>query len=234
MVGSQEETVYVEQHEGIRHYYMELQGDRNWSGKLVGLLLHITDPDNVAIKRIALTTEPDGPPEIEVAYFGFENGVNRAGRSESLLAQIFNRGGGEAAINNVALDLPEGLTLHGTPEYSDTTALQNGDSLDIHWSGRSGKSSNHIPGHPESRTKNTPSAEAALTFMPAASNESVLCSLNPTPSKLPLIFAPIISPAGMPTSNMTAFATPRPYANRCSGIMMKATRNVWTGRLNGQ
>jgi hypothetical protein len=165
LLGSKQETIYVKQHEGLRRYYIEIQGNKEWTGNLVGLNLHIADPAKISVDRIALTTEPDGPPEIEVAYFGFENGVSRAGRPESLLAQLINRGGGNAVIKDVVLERPAGVTVVSGPNYSATTPLQNGDSVDILWQVQAETAAQYsVTLKPDATT---PVCDATLTFMPA-------------------------------------------------------------------
>ncbi|HEX73179.1 MAG TPA: hypothetical protein ENN65_07675 [Candidatus Hydrogenedentes bacterium] len=164
MLGSRRETVYVKQSDAPRNYHIEMQGHRDWEGRLVGLNLHIPEPQHVEPERVSLAPEPDGPPEIAVVYFGFENGVNRANRPESLLAQFINQGGGTGDAGGCALELPGGLRLEGAPERSGSPFLKNGEILEARWRVKADTAGDF---RVTLRRDTKPTADAILTFLPA-------------------------------------------------------------------
>ena len=103
----------------VHSYNLEMDGISTWRNDLVslGLRLPSTDPNVVFVESIRISDQPSGPPEIDVDYFGFENGVNRAGVPCSVIAQLTNRGGSSSESAKVILDLPTGLHMsEGHPE----------------------------------------------------------------------------------------------------------------------
>ena len=165
MRGSHRENIHVQRSETPRHYYVEMQGDRNWTGKLVGLTLHIPEPTKVSIERIALTVEPNGPPDIIVHYFGFENGVSRMGRPESILMILKNQGGGEVTIKTAPLEVPAGLELLSPPELEGPSQLRHGDNMAIRWRVKAERADTFTVAL--QLTDPVLRCETALTFLPA-------------------------------------------------------------------
>jgi hypothetical protein len=84
------------------HYDIEVISYPSWSDPLVAFGLRLPE-SGVRVESIAIGDAPAGPPDFRVNYFGFENGVNRAGRKVRILAQLSNRGqmGTPPALNLV-------------------------------------------------------------------------------------------------------------------------------------
>lgn len=133
MLGANSETVYVTGHTEPRTYHIELHGHSQWEGLLAGLSLRIPEDVQPTIGQIVLAPEPAGPPEPVVTYFGFENGVSRAGRIESVLAQFTNRGGGAAQIEQVRLTTSPGLRVRGEAVREGAPAIRNGETMELRW-----------------------------------------------------------------------------------------------------
>lgn len=133
IAGAQKETVYLRHNDGAaRRYYIHPADSRFWQGKLIGLYLSIPPNSSISIRSISLSPEADGPPELELTYFGFEDAVSRAGRPEKVLAQFTNAGGGEAVIENVRLDTSEGMRVRGSVSSDATPLLRHGETCEIH------------------------------------------------------------------------------------------------------
>ncbi len=133
MTGSRHETLYLTGDGAARCRHIEMQAAPGWESRLEGIYLDIPEPEKVTVERILLGVEPEGPPELEVAYFGFENAVNRANRPESVLAQVANRGAGSAITGALRLDLPDGVILLEGPVFQDTDGLLHGETTEVRW-----------------------------------------------------------------------------------------------------
>ncbi len=136
MTGSRHETLTVPGDGTPRSCHVELQATPQWEGRLAGMYLDIPEPDKVTVERLTLGLEPEGPPELEVAYFGFENAVSRAGRPESVLALVANRGAGQAQGNALRLELPAGVEVVDGPVFAETGGLFHGETEEVHWTVR--------------------------------------------------------------------------------------------------
>ncbi len=103
--------------DGQMHTYnLHMAANPAWRGEIVAFGIRLPPTASMKIHSIHLSDEPSGPGELEVRYFGFENGVNRSGRPCRLLAQVANRGGAVQGIRRVHLDLPMGLKLVAEPD----------------------------------------------------------------------------------------------------------------------
>lgn len=180
MLGSRHETVYLSEDGGSRFYHLELQGAPQWEGRLVGIHLAIPEPEKVTISKIVLADEPEGPPELEAAYFGLENAVSRAGRAESILAQFTNRGGGMALPGELQLELPGGMELISGPVFSGTEGLLHGEMMEARWTVKAAEPATY-PVHLRGDLKQD-MASAELTFAPAV---SVSAEYVPEPRPVP-------------------------------------------------
>lgn len=167
MLGANSETVYARGDDNPRIYHVELHGHRQWEGLLAGLSIRVPAGADVNVRRISLAPEPDGPPEPAVRYFGFENGVNRAGRSESVLAQFTNLGGGEARLDQVRLETTPGLRVRGEVCCQGGPTIRNGEIMELRWR----VTAEHPGAYPiVLRWSDTePLQEAELVFSPAIS-----------------------------------------------------------------
>lgn len=111
--GVQSEDVRLRGDGEFHSYNLEMNGIPTWRGDLValGLRLPSTSSDDVYVDSIRISEEPSGPPEIDVDYFGFEDGVNRAGVPCSVIAHLRNRGGTASDSTKLTLHLPSGVQL---------------------------------------------------------------------------------------------------------------------------
>ena len=178
MLGGHRETIYLRGDNALRHYHIEKQGHPDWEGTLVGLNLYLPHSENITVEGVTLAAEPAGPPDLEVAYFGFENGVSRAGRPESVLAQFTNRGGGHATIGDVRLEMPSGATVVEGPTCSGEPTLEHGAIQEVRWQVEAEQAGTFQAtlfwGRPEV------SEGAAITFLPSV-NHTAAYVPEPTP-----------------------------------------------------
>ncbi len=133
MPGGRRETVHLRSTRAPRQYHIEMQGHPDWEGRLVGLNLYLPDGEHVRVDHVTVAAEPAGPPALEIPYFGFDNGVSRAGRPETLLAQIINQGGGRASVADMTLETADGVRVLDAAEYTGDTNLEHGDYLEVRW-----------------------------------------------------------------------------------------------------
>lgn len=122
-----------------KYYYSELEGHPEWKGKIIGAHLSITLPQAVTIQSFAFAKHPIGPPELEAAWFHFEDGIPRADRDESLLLQLRNSGGTGVSPLPIHLTLPPALSLTGGPVMEGNTVLAHGNTIDVFWKLRAEK-----------------------------------------------------------------------------------------------
>ncbi len=95
--GLQSEELSIKGDGQYHTYNLVLDGNPSWRAPLVVFGLRLPDGKEffkeASIENLTLNTGPTGPPEIEIPYLGFENGVNRVGHFCNLLAQVRNVGG---------------------------------------------------------------------------------------------------------------------------------------------
>jgi hypothetical protein len=149
-----------------RWYNVEVQSYSSWDAPIVALGLDLPDA-SVEIGRIELCEDPAGPPDVRIAYFGFENGHNRAGRDCPVLVHLMNDGSGAQRIHNIRVETGEGLVYSpesletgpapGYGEVSDTTFTVSAEKAGV-WPVRvSMRIDDEDP----------LTAETTLTFLPA-------------------------------------------------------------------
>ena len=132
--GVQQYPFEVRRDEAPRFYNIELAGLPAWEGPIVALGVMLPgDGAGVRLESIRLGREPFGPPELETAYFGFENAPNRAGRPCRLLARITNQSGGAAPIDAARLEAPEGLRIAQTLAKPTGRPIEHGEYEDFVW-----------------------------------------------------------------------------------------------------
>lgn len=107
-------------------YNVNMGENREWAGDILLLSLQPTNTAGATavIRRIAVTEEPEGVPEVEVTYVGLEDAINRAGRPANLLINLMNRGGETArglAIDS--LSLPDGVQVASTGDWRQIEEL---------------------------------------------------------------------------------------------------------------
>lgn len=115
---------------GPRWIQVELQGDPHWQGPIeaVGMAL----PSGLTVHEIRLSSEPVGPAQLEVAYFGPEDGVNREGQAVTLLARFVNEGGEESLASVINLTASGAVTMLGDSSLP-LPALAPGAAADLRW-----------------------------------------------------------------------------------------------------
>ncbi|MFA7692654.1 MAG: glycoside hydrolase family 99-like domain-containing protein [Candidatus Hydrogenedentales bacterium] len=161
MTGCRKETLYISDDNRSSLYLLELQGNPQWSGHLVGLCLEVPEPENIHLQGIRLSAEPEGPPDLRVRYFGFENALNRAARAETLMARFVNHGAGCVMPSALQLILPEQLRLIDGPKYEEIKGLSHGESLDFRWTLESAETGSFPVALKEG---GSPAAETVLSF----------------------------------------------------------------------
>jgi hypothetical protein len=101
----------------MHSYNIDVATLGRWRDRIVMLGLRPTDAAaaDVTIESIEIADEPRGPAELEFAYFGRTEGVNRAGRPAEVTCTLRNLGG-ELAQNVTATLLPaEGVGVLDAP-----------------------------------------------------------------------------------------------------------------------
>lgn len=104
-----------------------------WRGDLVAFGIRLPQEGQVRLNHIEIGKEPSGAGELDVRYFGFENGVNRTGRSCRLLAQVVNLGGRPQGIRELHLHVPQGVRLVSEPQAPGHPGLAHGDIARFTW-----------------------------------------------------------------------------------------------------
>ncbi|MCC6145857.1 MAG: glycoside hydrolase family 99-like domain-containing protein [Candidatus Hydrogenedentes bacterium] len=94
--------------------------------------LQLPADSNVAVESVALSGEPVGPAELVIQYFGFENGLSRAGRPERVTAQVKNIGGAPPDRMEFEFTLPEGLSLSSAGELPSRNPI-HGEAAAAFW-----------------------------------------------------------------------------------------------------
>lgn len=122
------------------HFYnIPMAGIPAWHDHIVAFGIRLPKDAKTRLNHIQIDSKPFGPGELEVNYFGFENGVNRAGRSCKLLVQVVNRGGSAQGIREVDLRSSEGLSILSRPERPGHPDIEHGDIAQFAWEVRADK-----------------------------------------------------------------------------------------------
>lgn len=114
-------------------YNLHLAENPAWRGRIIAFGIRLPQEANARLNRIGIGAEPSGPGEIAVGYFGFEGGVNRAGRPCKLLAQVMNAGGSPQGIRQVHLNVSDGVRVVAEPEDLAHPGIAHGDSARFVW-----------------------------------------------------------------------------------------------------
>ncbi len=112
---------------------LQMAGNSTWRGNIIAFGIRLPQQGKVRLESVRIGNEPSVPGELEVGYFGFENGVNRAGRPCRLLAQVVNRGGAAQGIRGVHLILPKDLQLVSEPDRLWHQGLEHGEFAQFIW-----------------------------------------------------------------------------------------------------
>jgi len=131
--GLQSEEFSIQGDGKLHSYNLQMTGNSTWRGDILAFGIRLPQKGKVRLESVRIGNEPSGPGELEVGYFGFENGVNRAGRSCRLLAQVVNRRGSAQGIRGVHLILPKGLQLVSKPDRLWHQGLEHGEFIQFVW-----------------------------------------------------------------------------------------------------
>lgn len=97
----------------LHSYNVATSGLRNWRDAIIriGLQVPAAAEANTRVESVEVAAEPRGPAELEIAYFGPADGINRAGRPAKVTCTLRNLGG-QVADNVVAtLQVPTGVKV---------------------------------------------------------------------------------------------------------------------------
>ncbi len=161
-----------------RHYNVEVGSFPSWAERLCAFGLRLPREAGIQLESAAIVFEPEGPGELAVNYFGFENGANRAGRACSVLAQFENRGGSPIDLIEAQLQVPDGLQVTRAPEMPGFTALEYADLAELRWEVTAARPGTYeaflelpggiVPEPPRTVLRFLPSVEAApAEYVPA-------------------------------------------------------------------
>ena len=121
---------------GPRYYNVEVQSHPGWGTRRARCGWYVPGAAEAELQSVAIAGAPGGPPDIVVEYFGFENGINRDSRECTVLAQLTNRGGRAAKLQDVKLDLAKGLEWRSGPAGSGLGTLAHNQHETVRWSVR--------------------------------------------------------------------------------------------------
>ncbi len=110
----------------VHSYNVATGGLKNWRDEIIriGLQLPAAAGANTRVESIEVAAEPRGPAELEVAYFGPAEGINRAGRPAGVTCTLRNLGGQLAENVTATLQVPAGVqVLDGAAKTIDRLSL---------------------------------------------------------------------------------------------------------------
>jgi hypothetical protein len=141
--GLQSESFSIRGGSEPRAYNLELDGNRAWKGTLLALGVQLPEDTDVTLQRVSIAEEPGGPAELAVTYFGFENGINRAGAECNLLLRVANLGGRVQGIRDIHIDAVDGIEIVTAPQKSGVEGLAYDEYADFIWTVRAGASGSY-------------------------------------------------------------------------------------------
>jgi ubiquinone/menaquinone biosynthesis C-methylase UbiE len=171
----------------VHSYNVDVGHLAQWRDRIVMLGIQPTDAEGaeVAIESIEIADGPRGPAELEVAYFGPAEGVNRAGRPVDVLLSVRNLGGSAAQEVAVTLSLPTGLRALG-PQQMTIQNLTPWLPQTVTWKIESAKpQQSEIAVNVECPAAGTLSATTAVAFSPVPSVPATTYIPEPQPVKSP-------------------------------------------------
>jgi len=134
--GLQSESFSVRSGPQPRAYNLKPDGNRAWTGTLLVLGVRLPEDADATVRSVSIGEEPGGPADLAVTYFGFENGINRAGAECNLLLRVANLGGRVQGIRSIHLDTPDGVEVVRAPESLGVEGLAYGEYADFTWTVR--------------------------------------------------------------------------------------------------
>ncbi len=130
--GRSQETVDIKA-DGRFHVYNILAGGaKGWSGDILALELTPSDAPGavVRLRRLCLSADPQGPPQIDIENAGPDAAICRPGRPFPFTVRVQNRGGEVSRGLRVAsLALPEGARVQeteGWDRFPEIDAMEAG------------------------------------------------------------------------------------------------------------
>jgi len=131
--GLQSEEFVIRGDGKLHSYNLQMTGNPIWCDNIIAFGIRLPQKGNMRLESIRIDKEPSGPGDLEVIYFGFENGANRAGRPCRLLAQILNRGGSPQGIRDIHLILPNELKLLSEPDRLWHSGIEHDEIARFIW-----------------------------------------------------------------------------------------------------
>lgn len=110
----------------LHSYNVPTSGLKDWRDEIIriGLQLPSAAGGGTRVESIEVAAEPRGPAELEVAYFGPAEGINRAGRPAGVTCTVRNLGGERAERVTATLQVPSGVqVLDGATKSIDRLSL---------------------------------------------------------------------------------------------------------------
>ncbi len=108
-------------------YNVDLSSSREWAGELLllGLTPSASAGARATIRKLAVSEEPLGPPEVEVTYAGLENAINRVGPKLPFIICLSNRGGETATDLRIsAVKLPPNMVVAEGDDWRQIAPLE--------------------------------------------------------------------------------------------------------------
>jgi len=98
--------------DGREHRYnLDLLDCPSWRGTILALALHLPGAAPPGLRSLAVSDQPQGPPELRVEGFALADPLPRTGRPTPLRLTLRNLGAETATNIDLALALPPGLRL---------------------------------------------------------------------------------------------------------------------------
>jgi hypothetical protein len=116
--GWEEVTFPIRADGQVHSYNIDVGHLSTWRDQIVMLGVQPTDTEGAeaSIKSIEISDGPRGPAELEIAYFGPADGINRVGRPFEVSLSARNLGGDVAEGVVATLETPTGLRTIGAPQ----------------------------------------------------------------------------------------------------------------------
>lgn len=117
-------------------YNVELQGNPAWHSPVVAIGVRLPRNTECRLCEVNLTDRPQGGPQLVVDHAAFEDAIHHAGRPCGILAQISNRGGGNATGTKARLALGPDMSFENCVMEQAVPDLAGGESAEVRWTVR--------------------------------------------------------------------------------------------------
>lgn len=98
--------------DGKMHTYnLDVTALKSWHDTVCLVGLQLPENAGTQVDSVALASDPMGPVELNVSYFGPSEGINRCGRPVGVSCTLKNAGGTAAEPVNLTLHAPDGVRL---------------------------------------------------------------------------------------------------------------------------